>query len=115
MPWGEPEDPWAEALQRSADRLQVTLPSLVARRVPVRLLEPGPVTGVGRLRMADGTTFLVTAAVRGDLGRVVRAMIEKRTILCSGWERDSETLTITLEGVPGRHPVRLHCLPDQPD
>lgn len=113
---GDPELEWAEAERALADRLQVLLPGLVARRVPARLVEPGPVTKVGRLRLADGTTFLVTAVDPGGLARLVRALVDKHTVLVRAWERSDDGLLITLSGIPGRHPVRLRVLgPDQPD
>lgn len=106
----------AEAERAVIDRLQVLLPDLVLRRVPARLLEPGPVSGVGRLRMADGTTFLVTAAGTGGLGRLTRALVDRRTVLVSSWTRTPAGLHLTLSGAPGRHPVTLLVLgPDQPD
>jgi hypothetical protein len=113
---GDPELEWAEAERALADRLQVLLPGLVSRRVPARLVEAGPVTRVGRLRMADGTTLLVTAVEPGGLARLTRALVNKRTVLVSSWARSADRLEITLSGIPGRHPVRLRLLgPDQPD
>lgn len=105
-----------EAERTRTDRLQVLLPGLIARGVPARHIEAGPVTRVGRLRMADGTTFLVTAAEPGGLARLVRALVDKHPVTVSSWARSADGLEITLSGVPGRHPVRLRLVgPDQPD
>ncbi|WP_151525533.1 hypothetical protein [Serinicoccus kebangsaanensis] len=96
--------------------LQVQLPGLVARRVPLRGVTPGPLQGVGRLRMADSTTFLVGAAQPGDLGRIVRALHNKHAITISRWEHRDEGLLLTLAGAPGREPVQVWLVgPDQPD
>lgn len=106
----------AEAERALADRLQVLLPGLVSRRVPVRALEAGPVDHVGRLRLADGTTLLVSSAPPGGLGRLVRALLDRRTILVRSWTRTPDGLLVTLSGVPGRHPLLLRVEgPDQPD
>lgn len=118
MPWGEPpvDDGEQQARGRVTDRLQVQLPVIVARQVPVRGITAGPVEGVARLRLADGTTMLVGARQPGDLGRVVRAVADKRAVLLTGWDRGPQGLAITLGGVPGRTPVSLRVLgPDQPD
>lgn len=115
MPTGGPED-WAEADRARADRLQVVLPGLVSRGVPVRLVEPGPVTGVARLRMADGTTFLVSSASPTALSRLLRALETKHAVLVRSWRRSPEGLVLTFSGVPGREPVSLWLVgPDQPD
>lgn len=107
---------WARAEQARVDRLQVLLPDLVARGVPARLVEAGPVEGVGRLRMADGTAFLVTAVDPGALGRLLRALAGKRPVVVGSWSRTREGLVLTMRGVPGRHPVRLLVVGrDQPD
>ncbi len=118
MPSGDREQrrEWAEAERALTDRLQVLLPSLVSRRVPARQVEPGPLARVGRLRMADGTTLLVSAVEPGALSRLVRALLDRRTVLVGSWERTPDGLEITLSGVPGRHPLRLRVVgPDQPD
>ena len=113
---GDPARGRAEAERALADRLQVLLPDLVSRRVPARAVEAGPVSRVGRLRLADGTTFLVTAASPGALARLSRALHDRRSVLVATWSRTPAGLEITLGGVPGRHPVRLLVLgPDQPD
>lgn len=116
MPSGDPEE-WAEAASARTDRLQALLPGLVTRGVPVRLLEPGPVTGVARMRMADGTTFLVASASPAALSRVIRALaLRHSALLVSGWERSAEGLELSISGVPGRGPVKLWVRgPDQPD
>ncbi len=107
---------WAEARRVRTDRLQVLLPGLVSRSVPVRLVETGPVAGVGRLRMADGTTFLVAAVQPGGLARLMRALMTGRSVLVGSWSRSPEGLEVTLSGVPGRHPVTVWVVgPDQPD
>src|SRR5690606_39694985 len=62
-----------------------------------RLIEAGPVTRVGRLRMADGTTLLVSAVEPGGLSRVVRALADKHTVLVSGWARSDEGLEVRSE------------------
>ncbi|GGK77557.1 hypothetical protein [Ornithinimicrobium pekingense] len=113
---GDPARDWAEVERALADRLQVLLPGLVSRRVPVRALEAGPVRGVGRLRLADGTTLLVSSFPPGGLARLMRALVDQRAVLVSSWVRDREGLLLTLGGVPGRQPVRLRVVgPDQPD
>jgi hypothetical protein len=113
---GDQTHEWAEAERALADRMQVLLPSLVSRRVPARVVEAGPVGHVGRLRMADGTTLLVTSVEPGGLSRLVRALLDRRTVLVGSWERRSEGLEITMTGTSGRHPVRLRVVgPDQPD
>lgn len=113
---GDPTHERSEAEQALTDRLQVVLPGLVSRRVPARLVEAGPVVRVGRLRMADGTTFLVASADPGGLARLMRALVDQHPVLVSSWLRGPEGLEITLSGVPGRRPVRLRVVgPDQPD
>ena len=114
---GDHQHDWAEVERRLADRLQGLLPGLVSRRVPVRTLEAGPVTRVARLRLADGTTLLVSSAPPGGgLARLMRALVDQRTVLVSSWARSPEGLVLTLSGVPGRQPVRLRVVgPDQPD
>ena len=113
---GDPTHDWAEAERALADRLQVLLPGLVSRRVPVRTLEAGPVAHVARLRLADGTTLLVSSVPPGGLGRLMRALLDRRTVLVSSWTRRGDGLVVTLSGVPGRHPVTLRVVgPDQPD
>lgn len=126
MSWDDlPEDPlhegWepgthAAAAERLTRHLQVQLPGLVERRVPVRGITPGPTQGVGRLRLADSTTFLVGGFVPGDLGRVLRALHHRYAVTLAGWERVDGGLLLTLAGVPGREPVRIWLIgPDQPD
>lgn len=126
MSWDDlPDDPEHERWDRQDDaaahlqltrHLQVQLPGLVARRVPVRGVTPGPAQGVGRLRLADSTTFLVGGAAPGDLGRIVRALHDKYAITLARWEHRDERLLLTLTGVPGRTPVQIWLIgPDQPD
>lgn len=115
MPTGGPDE-WAEADRARADRLQVVLPGLVTRGVPVRLVEPGPVTGVARIRMADGTAFLASSASPAALSRLLRALETKHAVLVRSWSRTPQGLHVTLSGVQGREPVGLWLVgPDQPD
>lgn len=129
-PHEDPDDLWEEllrgpagqggSLEQFADRLikeqlMVRLPTLVARRVPVRGLTGGPVSGVGRLRLADSTTLLVRSARPGDVARLGRALLGKGAVTVTGWESTPEALTLTLSGPPGR-PLVLEVLGhDQPD
>ncbi|WP_298890704.1 hypothetical protein [uncultured Serinicoccus sp.] len=126
MAWDDlPSDPererWdrrdeAAAQLRLSRHLQLQLPGLVARRVPVRGITPGPIQGVGRLRLADSTTFLVGGAAPGDLSRVMRALHDRHAVTVSGWEQREDGLLLTLAGVPGREPIRIWLIgPDQPD
>ena len=115
MPTGGPDE-WAEADRARADRLQVVLPGLVTRGVPVRLVEPGPVARVARMRMADGTTFLASSASPTALSRLLRALETRHAVLVRSWSRTPRGLRVTLSGVPGREPVSLWLVgPDQPD
>ncbi|AXH96219.1 hypothetical protein [Ornithinimicrobium avium] len=115
MPTGDPEE-WTAADRARVDRLQVLLPGLVSRRVPFRLVEPGPVGGVARVRMADGTAFLAVSASPAALSRVLRALDTKHAVVVGSWERSAGGLSLFLSGVPGRHPVTLLLVgPDQPD
>lgn len=115
MPTGNPEE-WAEADRARADRLQVLLPGLVTRRVPLRLVERGPVGGVARIRMADGTAFLAVSGTPAALSRVLRALDTKHAVVVRSWERSGDGLLLSLSGIPGRHPVSLLLVgPDQPD
>lgn len=127
----EPEptdDLWARREREAAARVRVLLPGLVERRVPVRLVERGPVQGVGRLRMADGTTFLVASLDPMALGRVVQAMTAGRSIVVVGWTGTDELVLDLDEAAAGRRaprsrstgrrsgPVRVRVVgPDQPD
>ncbi|WP_066641028.1 hypothetical protein [Serinicoccus hydrothermalis] len=112
--WGPPDEPPSPA--RPSRHLELKLPGLVSRRVPVRGITPGPLTGVGRLRLADSTTFLVSGAEPGDLGRVLRALHNKHAIVLARWHHEDDRLLLTLDGVPGRFPVQLWLIgPDQPD
>lgn len=127
----EPEptdDLWARREREAAARVRVLLPGLVERRVPVRLVERGPVQGVGRLRMADGTTFLVASLDPMALGRVVQAMTAGRSIVVVGWTGTDELVLDLDEATAGRRaprsrstgrrsgPVRVRVVgPDQPD
>ncbi|MGD8202398.1 hypothetical protein ACQE98_17285 [Ornithinimicrobium sp. W1679] len=108
--------------------VRVLLPGLVERRVPVRLVEHGPVGGVGRLRMGDGTTFLVASVDPMALGRVVRAMTAGRSVVISGWTETDDGPVLDLAEAGGRPPgrgrgtarragtVRVRVVgPDQPD
>lgn len=115
MPTGDPQG-WAEADRARTDRLQVLLPGLVSRGVPVRLVEPGPVAGVARIRMADGTTFLAASASPVALSRLLRALGSRQAVVAGSWERSPAGLRLSLVGVPGRGPVSLWLVgPDQPD
>ncbi|WP_022925923.1 hypothetical protein [Serinicoccus marinus] len=118
-PGGEPppwEPPGAPTEPARRSHLEVQLPRLVARRVPVRGITPGPLGGVGRLRLADSTTFLVSPTEPGDLGKVLRALHNKHAIVLARWEHHEDRLLLTLSGVPGRFPVQLWLIgPDQPD
>lgn len=106
----------AAAAEQMTGHLQVQLPGLVERRVPVRGITPGPAQGVGRMRLADSTTFLIGGFVPGDLGRVLRALHNRYAVTIARWEREEGGLLLTLAGVPGREPVRVWLLgPDQPD
>lgn len=123
MSWDEPpDDPHpgdprdSTPVERAAAHLRLQLPGLVERRVPVRGLTPGPVHGVGRLRLADSTTYLVGSVSPGDLGRLTRSLHDRRSITLAGWESTPAGLLLTLGGTLGRDPVRLWLLgPDQPD
>ena len=106
----------AAAAEQMTGHLQVQLPGLVERRVPVRGITPGPAQGVGRMRLADSTTFLIGGFVPGDLGRVGRALHNRYAVTIARWESEEGGLVLTLAGVPGREPVRVWLLgPDQPD
>lgn len=121
LPGGPEHDDWWDhrdlgAAEQLTRHLQVQLPGLVERRVPVRGITPGPAEGVGRLRLADSTTFLVGGFVPGDLGRVLRALHNRYAVTIAGWEPRDSSLLLTLAGVPGRDPVQVWLLgPDQPD
>lgn len=98
MPWGLP------------------LETLRTRRVPVRGLEPGPVTGVGRLRWGDGTVMLVTPARPGELSRVLRTLETRRSLILLSYEPGESGTRLTLRGGVGRDPVQLVVVGrDQPD
>lgn len=106
----------AAAAREARERLATRLPALVTRRVPVRGLTPGPVTGTARMRLADSTTVLVEAVTPGQLSRVLLALEKHRAVTIRDWERTPEGLEVVLAGVPGRVPPRLRLLgPDQPD
>jgi hypothetical protein len=49
-------------------RLARRLDALVARQVPVRVVEAVPAAGAARLRFADGTAVFARGAVAGDVG-----------------------------------------------
>lgn len=122
MSWADFSDdlPSREPPETAADRLArhlaLQLPGLVERRVPVRGLTPGPVNGVGRLRLADSSTFLISSADPGDLGRLARALHSRNAITLARWERTDRGLLLTLAGVPGREPLQVWLLGlDQPD
>lgn len=96
------------------------LETLLSRRVPVRGVEPGPVTGVGRLRWGDGTVMLVVSARRGELSRVLRSLETRRSLTLESYEQPDEQSEagplLTLAGAVGREPVRLIVVGrDQPD
>lgn len=114
-----PSDHEAEfeaAARRALERLETRLPTLVRRRVPLRAITPGPVTGTARARLADSTTVLVGTVTPGDFGRVLRAMETRRSVTIRAWERTEDGVVLELAGVPGRLPPRLRLLgPDQPD
>lgn len=110
------EAEFAAVAERQLARLQTRLPSIVARRVPVRSLTAGPAPGTVRMRLADGTTVLVTSGRPGNVVRVVRALEDRRAVTVTAWERNEEGLVLVLTGVHGREPARLRLLgPDQPD
>lgn len=92
------------------------LGTLLSRRVPVRGMEPGPVTGVGRLRWGDGTVMLVAPARPGELGRVLRSLETRRSLTLTSYEPGEAGPLLTLHGAAGREPVRLIVVGrDQPD
>ena len=92
------------------------LETLLSRRVPVRGIEPGPVTGVGRMRWGDGTVMLVAAARPGDLSRVLRTLATRRSLTLGSYELTEDGPRLTLRGATGREPVQLIVVgPDQPD
>lgn len=92
------------------------LETLRSRRVPVRGVEPGPLTGVGRLRWGDGTVMLVVSARPGDLSRVLRSLETRRSLTLASYEPSEEGPLLTLAGGVGREPVRLVVVGrDQPD
>lgn len=112
----EHEAEFEAAAQRALERLEMRLPTLVRRRVPLRALTPGPVTGTARARLADSTTVLVGADAPGDISRVLRALQTRRAVTIRTWERTPDGLVLELAGVGGRVAPRLVLLgPDQPD
>lgn len=119
--WGDPPGPWdptdpprpgaadgarARPAHDVVAHVRVLLPGLVERRVPVRLVEPGPVQGVGRLRMGDGTAFLVASVDPMALGRVVRATTAGRSVVIDGWAETDDGLLLDLAEEGGRRPGR---------
>lgn len=92
------------------------LETLLSRRVPVRGLEPGPVTGVARMRWGDGTVMLVTPARPGELSRVLRTLETRRSLTLASYESGAQGPVLSLHGAVGREPVRLVVVGrDQPD
>lgn len=92
------------------------LARLLSRRIPVRGLEPGPLTGVARMRWGDGTVMLVAAARPGDLSRVLRTLATRRSLTLAAYEDGEDGPLLTLHGAVGREPVRLVVVGrDQPD
>lgn len=120
-------DAWTRRERDTSAHVRVLLPGLVERRVPVRLVEHGPVQGVGRLRMADGTTFLAASVDPMALARVVRAMTAGRSVVIGDWSETDDGLVLDLEQAGGRTSrgasasrrsgrVRVRLVgPDQPD
>jgi hypothetical protein len=114
MPWRGDEQPAAS--EQVTARVLLILPVLLARKVPVRALTPGPMQGLGRLRWADGTTVLVASAEPGDLARVSMAVANGKAVTLAGWEPLLQGPLMRLAGVPGRGQPRLWLRgPDQPD
>lgn len=70
--------PWSTGLEELLAR---TLSPLVARRVPVRSVSPGPVEGVARVRWADGTILLARSLLPGSLVRISRALADGGSIV----------------------------------
>ncbi|OLT22504.1 hypothetical protein BJF81_01555 [Ornithinimicrobium sp. CNJ-824] len=101
---GPGDDVWTRRERAAVARVRVLLPGLVERRVPVRLVERGPVRGVGRLRMGDGTTFLVASLDPMALGRVVRTMTAGRSVVVVRWARRT---TASCSTWTRRRPVAL--------
>jgi hypothetical protein len=126
---GPGDDVWTRRERAAVARVRVLLPGLVERRVPVRLVERGPVRGVGRLRMGDGTTFLVASLDPMALGRVVRTMTAGRSVVVVRWGETDDGLVLDLDEAPAGRPstwsrsgirrngpVRVRVVgPDQPD
>ena len=97
--------------------LVVRLNYLIQRRIPVRGVQPGPVHGATRLRMADGTTLLVRSDQPGSMARVLHAITTGRAVLVERWERRGPVVALWL-GVQGVKMLHLGVVglgPDQPD
>lgn len=106
----------SQARAGALDAVETLLPTLIARRVPLRALTPGPLVGTLRLRLADSTTLLVGAGEAADMSRVLQALLARRALTLSGWERLGDELYVTVAGVTGSRPPRMPIEgPDQPD
>ncbi len=107
-----------EAVARLSALLEVRVGHLISRRIPVRGVSAGPLTGSSRLRFADGTTFLVRSEHGGDLARVLHAVTTGRSVLIERQERRPGGLAIwlTLQATVRRLHLGVIVLgPDQPD
>ena len=69
-----------EHAERLASRLVALLALVVRRRVPVRLVEPGPVDHLVRIRFADGTAVLARGRQPGALGLLAVDVLSHQSV-----------------------------------
>ena len=106
------------AAEHAASRdalLLAHLQPLVARKVPVRSIEPVPELRTCRVRFADGTAVVVRGEVAGDAG-VLASVLRDHRVLPSACSTDAAGTRLVFDWSGGRNHVAMRVAGlDQPE
>lgn len=110
--WGALE---ADHARRRDELLVARLRPLVARRVPVRVVEAVPERQVVRIRFADGTSVVGRGEAAGDAG-VLAARVKAHSVFPGACSSDEAGTHLVLDWLGAHHPVSMLVTGlDQPD
>lgn len=91
------------------------LAEIVARQVPVRRIDAGPVAGTARVSFADGTRVIAHGVPPGALAGVAMAVLKRQGVCLRNLQRRPAAIAAELRSDQNKRVAILILGPDQSD